>query len=118
MSKTFTLKLNKEFKRLYYRGKSVVRPTIVLYALPNKRPHNRIGLTCGKAIGKAVKRNRVKRLMRVAYRLLEGDIKKGYDFVIVARTKSVFCKHIHIYNDLRKALEIMELLRENDKVSD
>ncbi|MBQ3038654.1 MAG: ribonuclease P protein component [Clostridia bacterium] len=118
MSKTVTLKLNKEFKRLYYRGKSAVRPSIVVYALPNKRPHNRIGITCGKAIGKAVKRNRVKRIIRVAYRLSEGDIKTGYDFVIVARTKSVFCKHTHIYNDFRKALDNMGLLRENDKVSD
>lgn len=118
MSKIVTLKLNKEFKRLYYRGKSVVRPSIVLYALPNKRTYNRLGLTCGKAIGKAVKRNRAKRLMRAAYRLLEADIKTGYDFVIVARTKSVFCKHIHIYNDLRNALENSGLLRENETISD
>ncbi len=118
MNKTESIKLNKDFKRLYYRGKSVVRQNIVVYINPNRKGVNRLGLTCGKAVGKAVKRNRVKRLMRESYRLIEDNIKTGYDIVIVARSRSVNCKYMHISNDLVNALNKLGLIENNDKDSD
>lgn len=114
MKNTKSLKLNKDFKRLYYRGRSAVGASVVVYAIPNRRGINRLGLTCGKSIGKAVRRNRVKRLMRESYRLLEDNIKKGYDIVIVARTRAVNCKYIHISNDFKNAIKKLDLLCEND----
>ena len=56
-----TLKLNKDFRRLYARGKSVACGCVVVYCMKNRKDENRIGLTVGKTIGKAVKRNRAKR---------------------------------------------------------
>ena len=117
MKRTVTLKLNKEFKRLYYRGKSAVFPNIVVYVIPNRKNSNRIGLTCGKSVGKAVKRNRVKRLMRESYRLIEDNIKMGYDIVIVARNKSVNCKFMQISDELKKAFIKLGLLESDDKYS-
>ncbi len=84
MNSRTTLKLNKDFKRLYYRGKCVVTRTVVVYSQKNRFNVNRLGLTCGKAVGKAVLRNRAKRLMRESYRLI--DLKTGYDVVLIART--------------------------------
>lgn len=110
MKNTSSLKLNKDFKRLYYRGKSVSCAHIVLYAFANRTASNRLGLTCGKSIGKATKRNRVKRLMKESYRLLEKDIKIGYDFVIVARTRAVGKNLDVIYKDVSYALKKLELI--------
>lgn len=118
MKNTQSMKLNKDFRRLYYRGKSVVRSNIVVYVQQNRKKYNTLGLTCGKSIGKAVKRNRVKRLMRESYRLLEADINIGYDIVLVARSGAVSRKCVHILRDLRFAFNKLGLIKEDEKSSD
>ncbi len=118
MKKTKSIKLNKDFKRLYYRGKSVVRGNLVVYALKNRSDSNRLGITCGKAVGKAVKRNRVKRLLREGYRLMEDRLLNGYDIVLVARTRAVTSKQKHIIKDLEQAFLSLGMLTENEKTVD
>ena len=88
MKDTQSLKLNRDFRRAY-KGDSAVGGYTVVYAKKNRYAFNRLGLTVSKAAGKAVVRNRLKRLMRESYRLMEGDIEKGYDFIIVARNRAV-----------------------------
>ena len=87
MKKTEAIKLNKEFKSLYYRGGCQVSKRIVLYYRKNKanRNINRLGLTVSKKVGNAVTRNRIRRLIKENYRLREENIESGYDFVFVAR---------------------------------
>lgn len=104
MKDTKTLKLNKDFRRLYYRGKSCVCRNLVLYCMKNRRKENRLGITCAKAVGNAVTRNRAKRLVRESYRLLEAEIPKGYDFVVVVRSAAVGKKLSHISADMAYAL--------------
>ena len=118
MKKTKSIKLNKDFKRLYYRGKSVVRGNLVVYALKNRASSNRLGITCGKTIGKAVRRNRVKRLLKEGYRLMEDRILNGYDIVLVARARAVTSKQKHIIKDLELAFLSLGMLKENEKTVD
>ena len=110
MKYTKSLKLNKDFKRLYYRGKSMVSRNVVVYAMKNRSDKNRIGITCGKTIGKAVIRNRLKRLVRESYRQMEPDIQKGYDFVFVVRTRAVGKPFSEINGDLIYVMKKLELL--------
>ena len=84
MSGIISLKKNSDFQRLYKRGKSFVTPTLVVYAMKNKRV-SRLGITAGKKVGGAVQRNRAKRIIRAAYRKNELLLPIGYDIVIVAR---------------------------------
>lgn len=107
--KTEAMKLNKEFKRVYYRGKSAVRASVVVYALKNRRGENRLGLTCGKAVGNAVRRNRAKRLMRESYRLLEQELKQGFDIVIVARSRARDKSFRDVDADIRAAMQKLEM---------
>ena len=88
MSEYITLKDNRDFSGLYRRGKSFVGPVLVTYVLKNKSDNLRFGITTGKKIGKAVRRTRSRRVIREAYYKLYPDIKKGYDFVFVARGKT------------------------------
>jgi len=61
----------------------------VVYCHRNRRPGNRLGFTTGKKIGGAVTRNRARRRLKEAYRLIEPETRTGYDVVIVARTRCV-----------------------------
>ena len=86
---TETLKKNYEFHRLYSKGKSAVTPFLVVYARGSKRAGNRIGFTVSTKLGKAVKRNRVRRRLREIYRLHEERFAPGTELVVVARARAV-----------------------------
>ena len=82
------LKLNHIFRRLY-STQGFANGMLVLYARPNRSTANRVGVTVGKKLGKAVVRNRVRRRLREVYRLNEYRFKPGYDIVVVARSRCV-----------------------------
>ena len=81
-----TVKLNREFRYAYKRGKKVVSPYIVLHYVRNGKPYNKLGITVAKLPG-AVVRNRAKRLIRESYRKYFADIPVGYNVIIVARSR-------------------------------
>ena len=84
-----SLKLNHVFRKLYNRGDSAVNRYLVLYCQPNHLQENRVGITVGKKLGKAVVRNRARRRLREVYRLNESRFRPGYDIVVVARSRAV-----------------------------
>ncbi len=85
MKKTVTLKKNFEFVRIYKKGSFFPGKFIVIYILKNRFGMNRLGITANKKVGKSVKRNRAKRLIRESYRFYEDFIPSGMDIVFVAR---------------------------------
>ena len=89
MEYTVSLKLNHVFRRLYARGDSAVGRFVVVYAKRNGTDRNRLGITTGAKLGRAVDRNRARRRIRETYRLRESSLKRGYDIVIVARTAAI-----------------------------
>ena len=82
------LKLNHIFRRLYATS-GQANGYLVLYARPNRSAKNRVGVTVGKKLGKAVVRNRVRRRLREVYRLNEERFAPGWDIVVVARSRCV-----------------------------
>ncbi len=104
MKYTISLKENHEFRRLYHRGVSAANGYLVLYCRKNRLEHNRLGLTVSAKLGGAVQRNRVKRLLREAYRLHEGEFARGVDLVLVARARAVGASYQEIEKSLLRAL--------------
>lgn len=107
------LKENRDYRRAYTRGKSYVSSDLVTYVNKNNINNLRIGITTGKKIGKAVERNRSRRIIREALGKLYPDIKPGYDLVFVARGKTPYRKSTDIYRSMRKHLSDSGLLENN-----
>lgn len=103
MSEHITLKENRDFSRLYKKGKCFVSPVLVTYVLKNKTNNLRFGITTGKKIGNAVKRSRSRRVIRESYYELCDNVRPGYDFVFVARGKTPFVKSYVIKKEMKKA---------------
>lgn len=110
MKATWSIKAPHLFRRAYAKGKSAATPTLVLYARPNGLSCNRLGLTVGTKVGKAVTRNRVRRRLRESYRLREGSVKTGYDLVVVARTAAAEARFRELDRHLASLLKRLGLL--------
>ena len=83
------LRCSNDFQKVYRTGKRYEGYLLTAFVLPNSLTHHRLGITASrKALGKAVDRNRAKRLLRETFRLtktrLDG-LQKRYDWVLNAR---------------------------------
>lgn len=115
---------NHLYSKAYAKGKKYVGRLAAVYVLPDlrakklqranreKKKINRIGLTVTKKIGKATVRNRVKRILREAYRSidLERGVKCGFLIVIAARRAAVDASSNEMAKDLKKALDRLGML--------
>jgi ribonuclease P protein component len=115
MSEYITIKENREFSRIYKKGKSFVSPVLVTYILKNRSNNLRYGITTGKKTGNAVKRSRSRRVIRASYYQLFSELKPGYDFVFVARGKTPYVKSQVVYAAMRKHMKEAGILQQTDR---
>ena len=85
MERRLRLRDGADFRRVRKRGRSYKNRLLRLRVASGLRSHNRYGVVTGKNLGGAVKRNRVRRLLREALRDLHSQLEPGHDLVVVAR---------------------------------
>ena len=85
MNRRFRLTRSADFKRVRRLGTSFAHPLIVLIVYPNELDQPRIAVAASRHVGKAVKRNRAKRLIRAAIVPLIPLITPGWDILLIAR---------------------------------
>jgi ribonuclease P protein component len=85
MEREHRLRDDQRFQRVKKEGRSWSNSLLVLCALPNGLDHSRFGFSVSKRVGKAVVRNRIKRLLREATRARKAVIVPGQDLVFIAR---------------------------------
>ena len=108
-----SLKLNHVFRRLYHTN-GQANSFMVLYARRNRTGKNRVGITVSKKLGKAVVRNRFRRILREVYRLNEEKFQPGWDIVVVARSRTVEAKFDRLVDAYLSLAKKAGILQENE----
>lgn len=109
----YRLKKRGSFAYAYKNGDHVSTPRLVVYKV---RAHDiKIGVSVGKKVGNSVVRSRVKRRISERFRLLIPRVKKGYNFVVTARSACADATSDQINEDLLYALKKHGVLEEMEE---
>jgi len=103
MTKKWALTKRAQYLTVYKSGKAWVNNLVVVKALPNQCDFSRYGFSVTKNIGKAVVRNRIRRMLREVSRII--PVKPGWDIVFIARPEVVAAD----YHELKKSVETLLL---------
>ncbi len=112
MKKILKLKKNFEFKRVLTKGKYYSGKYLDVFVTKHNSNVNRIGIAVSVKVAKAVKRNRIKRLIFENYRLLEDKLDKGYQIVFIWKKKQdiINATFSNIKEDMIKVLKEIGML--------
>ena len=114
MRKIKTLKKNYEFNNVLKSGKYFVRKHVIVYIKSNKKEENVIGIAINNKLCTAVKRNRIKRIIRECFYGIKSKIKKGNNIVFLWNKKAEIdlnCFH-EVKNEIINIFEEADLFEE------
>lgn len=100
LDKSCRIRQNREYRRIYARGKRFSNRAGLLYVTSAGKEPVRMGFVVTKRIGHAFARNRAKRLMKEVYRLHRHELKAGHEIILLA---SRFLTEVP-YKEAEKAL--------------
>ncbi len=106
---------SEQYALVYREGSSWVGGLLVMKALPNGLVFSRYGISVSKRVGKAVVRNRVKRLLRETLRLT--PVKAGWDVVFIARPVAAAANYTTLEKSVSELLSRAGLLAREDETA-
>ena len=84
----YRLKKQADFQRLFNKGKRAFTPSLSVIYRPSEKMV--MGISIGKKHGKSVQRNRIKRLLREAFRAVQGEMKGTYSVVLIPKVSEEY----------------------------
>ena len=122
MKRIKTLKLNYEFKNVFDKGHYSLGSQVITHYRKNKLGHNRLGIGVSTKLAKAVKRNRIKRVVRNCYQKINKEYNcniegLGYDFVFIWNKNSDLSELSYkiIYKDILNTFIYIENKAKKDQ---
>ncbi len=106
------LKKKEDFAKVYRQEQSTANYQFVVYKMKNPEVEKfRAGISASKKIGNAVKRNRVRRIVKELIRKNQDRIREGYDFIIIVRARAVNMEFAQLEKSLLHVLGKASLLK-------
>jgi ribonuclease P protein component len=98
-----------QYLLVYNKGGSWASNLVVMKALPNGLSSSRYGISVSKRVGKAVVRNRVKRLLREI--LWIESVRPGWDIVFIVRPAAAEADYTSLRKSINNLLAQADLLK-------
>lgn len=114
MARSWALTKRAQYLAVYKSGKAWVDELIVIKALPNGLEFSRYGFSVAREVGKAVVRNRVRRLLKEIARVTL--LKSGWDIVFIARPSSAKADYHELKKSMAKLLSRAHLINRDETV--
>ena len=113
MKKSYRVKKDSEFQKVFHKGKSTANRQFVIYQLNKKeQTHFRVGISVSKKLGNAVTRNRLKRRIRHILMELDEQLIEEVDFIVIARQPIVQMSYQETKNSMLHVLKVATLLNQ------
>ncbi len=97
------IKDREDFSRTFKAGKRIRTPGFTIVFAPNGLDYSRIGISVGRRFGRAVQRNRAKRIFRELFRLNKDQLPKGLDYIFMPGPKLRELGWTELQRELRAA---------------
>ena len=94
-----------EFQQVYRKGKRRHTKNFTVIIAPNTQGYVRLGLRAGKKVGSAVKRNKIKRLVREFFRLNQHKLGDSQDYLIIAKNEAAALDYDQTFDELSKLID-------------
>lgn len=115
MRKSYRVKKENEFQRVFETHDSVANRKFIIYQLAKPgQKHFRVGISVGKKIGNAAHRNWLKRRIRQTLLEVKPQIKDELDFIIIARPAADGLEMAEVKQNLVHAMKLAHLFKEED----
>jgi ribonuclease P protein component len=118
LKRRYSLSDKARFREVRQEGTSHPHPIMVLCYLPNGKDFSRCGFTVSRRVGRAVERNRARRRMSEAVRLMWDLIAPGWDMVWIARPGINDAEFSELQSACARLLRRARLLRASDRAFD
>jgi len=110
------LKTRRHFRRVYGRGRRASGRWLTVIGVPGRSDVEvRVGLSVSKAHGGAVRRNKIKRLLREAFRLERHRFPRGLDLVLIPRQRDDNYPLAELRTELQSLVERLLQARPADR---
>ena len=102
MKKTVKLKKKYEFQNTFKRGKYFGGDFLECFCTHNNKKINYLGIAIGSKVCNAVKRNRIRRVIKEAYRSIESNLLSGFTFIFLWNKKknAAECNYHQVKQDM------------------
>jgi ribonuclease P protein component len=112
MKKSYRIKKNEDFQKIFRMKKSVANRQFVIYIMDKPEQNKfRVGLSVSKKLGNAVARNRIKRYIREAIKEMKNDIIGNRDFIVIARHPVSEMNFHEVKKSLLHVMKIAKLVK-------
>lgn len=99
-----------DFQQIQSQSSSRAHPLLLLRYRRNGLERTRYGISTGRRVGSAVVRNGIRRRLRSILRVLDSDVERGFDILLVARPAAATVKQSELDAVLRQLLKRSSLL--------